>query len=153
MSFIFDLPIPYGFLRFSHCHSPPTRFTVHFVKGLRLWCFALHLPTRFTVHFVKDFVFGALHYTAFTFQDRLVMHFSIAISISYLILCAFYGNRRTSPAHPFHGSLRQRLCLWCFALHLPTRFTVHFVKDFVFGALHFTAFIFSIACFLNESLR
>ncbi len=140
MSFILDLPIPYGFLPFSHCHGRPTRFTVHYVKGFvfgalhfthppvsrftlskacRLWCFALHPPTRFTVHSVKG--------------------------LPPLVLC-------TTPAHPFHGSLRQRLCLWCFALHLPTRFTVHFVKDFVFGALHFTTFIFSIACFLNDSL-
>jgi hypothetical protein len=43
-----------------------------------------------------------------------------------LVLC-------TSPTHPFHGSLRQRLA--------------------AFGALHFTSFLFTIACFLNDNLR
>ncbi len=93
----------------------PTRQRFTSSKAYRLWCFALHLPIRFTVHFVKDFVFGALHFTC-----PSVSRFTSSKTLS-LVLC-------TSPAHPFHGSLRQRLCLWCFALHPPTRFTVHFVK-------------------------
>ncbi len=101
--------------RIVMAHPSVSRFTPS--KACGLWCFALHLPTRFTVHSVKG--------------------------LRPLVLC-------TSPAHPFHGSLRQRLAafgalhftcppvsrftpskacgLWCFALHLPTRFTVHSVK-------------------------
>jgi hypothetical protein len=45
-----------------------------------------------------------------------------------------FGNRRTFLARPaMAGSLRQRLA--------------------AFGALHFTSFLFTIACFLNDILR
>jgi hypothetical protein len=66
------------------------------------------------VHYVKGFAFGALH-----FSHPSVSRFTSSKALA-LVLC-------TSATHPFHGSLRQRLCLWCFALHY-----VH------------------IACFLND---
>jgi hypothetical protein len=55
--------------------------------------------------------------------------FSIALIIFSLILIFYKGDRRTFPAHPL---------------------AVHYVKGFAFGALHFTSFLFTIACFLND---
>ena len=60
---------------------------------------------------------------------------SLSLMLSLLPFCAFFldfcpsfGNRRNSPAHP---AMR-----------------VHYVKGLsAFGALHYTSFMFSIACF------
>jgi hypothetical protein len=56
--------------------------------------------------------------------------FSIALIICPLHQIFIIGNRRTFSAHPL---------------------AVHFVKGLpAFGALHYTTFMFTIACFLNN---